>query len=192
MRRLKFPMVGILLMVIGLAAFALVQVAAADAPEPTPDAVRGEVIIAFNSGVGEGAIQAFNRRNDLREKEDLTGVSSGQRGRTKLVTFSGNVNHGLLTRLSRDPDVRFAEPNYIVTIGASPNDPSYGTLWGLNNTGQSGGTIGADIDAEGAWDKTTGSDTIIVGIIDTGLNYAHEDLAANVWINPNERSQVMA
>lgn len=75
MRRLKFPAVALLLTLMGLATFALVQVPGADAPQPAPDAVPGEIIIAFNSGVGEGAIQTFNRQNGLTEKEDLTGDS---------------------------------------------------------------------------------------------------------------------
>ncbi|MEE8465950.1 MAG: S8 family serine peptidase, partial [Dehalococcoidia bacterium] len=187
MRRLNFPIVAMFLTVIGLAgAFALVQIPAADAQEPTPDAVPGEIIIAFNSGVGKGAIQTFNRQNGLSEKEDLTGIAGGRRGRTILATFNGDVNQGLLTRLSRNPNVRYAEPNYLVSIDASPDDPSYGSLWGLNNTGQTGGTTDADIGVEGAWTQTTGSSSIIVGSIDTGINYLHEDLAANIWTNPGE------
>ena len=64
MRRLKFPAVAILLMVIALAALALVQIPAADAQEPIPDAVQGEIIIAFNNGVGEVAIQTFTGKMD--------------------------------------------------------------------------------------------------------------------------------
>ena len=186
MRRLIFPKVTVLLTVLVLAAFALVQTTSADARDPLPDAVPGEIIIAFNSEVGEDGIQAFNRQNGLSEKEDLTGVGGGHRGRTKLVTFNGKVNRGLLIRLGQNPEVRYAEPNYIITIDAAPNDPSYGSLWGLKNTGQSDGTPGADIDVQGAWDQTTGSSSVIVGIIDTGINYNHEDLAGNVWTNPNE------
>ncbi|MBI3544887.1 MAG: S8 family serine peptidase, partial [Deltaproteobacteria bacterium] len=61
----------------------------------------------------------------------------------------------------------------------------FGTLWGLNNTGQSGGTVDADIDAQEAWDITTGSLTTVVADIDTGVDYNHEDLAFNIWRNPN-------
>ena len=185
MRRLKFPAVAILLMVIGLAALAIVQIPDADAQEPIPDAVPGEIIIAFNNGVGEAAIRTFYRQNGLIGKEDLSGPG-GRRGRTILVTFNGHADRGLLTRLSRNPDVKYAEPNYLVSIDASPDDPSYGSLWGLNNTGQTGGTTGADIDVEGAWTQTTGSSSIIVGSIDTGIDYNHLDLAANIWTNPGE------
>ena len=186
MGRLKFPAVALLLTLIGLGAFALVQVSGADAQQPTPDPVPGEIIIAFNSGVGEGAILTFNRQNGLTEKEDLTGISGGHRGRTKSVTFNGDVDRGLRTRLSRNPNVRYAEPNYILSIDVDPNDPFYGSLWGLKNIGRSGVTPDADIDGSEAWDHTAGSSSIIVGIIDTGINNNHPDLTANIWTNLNE------
>jgi subtilisin-like proprotein convertase family protein/subtilisin family serine protease len=98
---------------------------------------------------------------------------------------STSVEKALAT-LRSDPTVLYAEPNYIVHTSATPNDPRFGALYGLNNTGQTGGTVDADIDAVEAWDQTTGSSNIVVGVVDTGIDYNHEDLAANVWINPNE------
>lgn len=81
-------------------------------------------------------------------------------------------------------DVAYAEPNYVVSTGVTvPNDPSLGTLWGLDNTGQSGGTPDADIDAPEAWDYTTGSSDVVVAVIDTGIDYTHPDLAANMFRN---------
>ena len=67
-----------------------------------------------------------------------------------------------------------------------PNDPSFVDQWGLRNTGQSGGTRGGDIAAVAAWDVTTGSSSVVVAIIDTGIDYNHPDLAANIWTNPGE------
>jgi len=83
----------------------------------------------------------------------------------------------------RRPDVLYAEPNWIVETRGTPDDPSLGSLWGLQNTGQNGGTPGADIDALTAWDVTTGSKDVVVAVIDTGIDYTHPDLSANMFRN---------
>ncbi|MCY1081056.1 S8 family serine peptidase [Archangium lansingense] len=67
-----------------------------------------------------------------------------------------------------------------------PDDPLFGSLWGLKNTGQDGGVAGADIGATQAWSLTTGSEEVVLAVIDSGLDYTHPDLAANVWVNPGE------
>jgi subtilisin family serine protease len=87
--------------------------------------------------------------------------------------------------LSSNPNVEYAEPNYVVTADAFPNDASRGDLWGLHNLAQSGGQVDTDIDAPEAWDISTGTG-VVVGVIDSGIDYMHEDLAANIWTNPNE------
>lgn len=81
---------------------------------------------------------------------------------------------------------RSLEPDRIITSAALPNDPSFSRLWGLHNTGQTGGVGDADIDAAEAWNVTTGSREVVVGVIDTGIDYRHPDLAANMWRNPGE------
>lgn len=91
----------------------------------------------------------------------------------------------LLAELNADPRIEYAEPNAVISINSTPNDTSFPTLWGLHNTGQSGGTPDADIDAPEAWDSATTA-TIPVGVIDTGIDYTHSDLAANIWTNPGE------
>lgn len=92
-----------------------------------------------------------------------------------------------VTRLSgMTKRVRVAEPDHILRAQTTPNDPSYSTLWGLHNTGQSSGTADADIDAPEAWALSTGSSSVIVAVLDTGIDQTHPDLLANLWTNPGE------
>ena len=84
------------------------------------------------------------------------------------------------------PEVTAVEPNYKYKKIGIPSDPSFSNLWGLHNTGQTGGVADADIDAVEAWNQTTGSAAIIVGVIDTGIDYSHEDLVNNLWTNTTE------
>ena len=86
-----------------------------------------------------------------------------------------------IAELSGQPGIAYVEPNYTVEIDVTiPNDTRFGELWGLNNAND------ADIDAPEAWDRTTGSLTPIVGVIDTGVDYSHRDLYRNIWINQGE------
>ncbi|MFO0873947.1 MAG: S8 family peptidase [Phycisphaerales bacterium] len=87
-----------------------------------------------------------------------------------------------------DPAVRYAEPDARVfsTQTTIPNDPSFGLLWGLHNTGQTGGKPDADIDAPEAWNTWTGDPGFRVAVLDTGISYSHPDLASNIWTNPGE------
>ncbi|MGB3493119.1 MAG: S8 family peptidase [Elainellaceae cyanobacterium] len=64
-------------------------------------------------------------------------------------------------------------------------DPDFSELWGLDNQGQTGGTVDADIDATEAWDISTGQD-VVVAVIDSGVDYTHPDLAQNMWVNTGE------
>jgi subtilisin family serine protease len=90
-------------------------------------------------------------------------------------------------RWSKEPGVLYAEPDYVLSVDATPpNDPLFGSLWGLNNTGQTGGTPGADIGASAAWDIARGSSQVVVAVIDSGVDYRHLDLAANIWTNAGE------
>ncbi len=92
-----------------------------------------------------------------------------------------------LTAYRKDPSVLYAEPDYAVHAlqnPVTPNDPRFAEQWGLHNTGQNGGTPGADIHAPEAWGLSTGSTNVVVGVIDSGIDYNHEDLSANMFRNP--------
>ncbi|MCE0494868.1 S8 family serine peptidase [Vibrio salinus] len=98
-----------------------------------------------------------------------------------------NVDKAIET-LQQLPFVSYAEPDYV--IRPDTNDQYYGLLWGLENTGQDirgvTGVYDSDIDADLAWSTTTGNPDLIVAVIDTGVDYNHNDLNENVWINPGE------
>jgi hypothetical protein len=84
--------------------------------------------------------------------------------------------------LAEHPDVRFAEPDMIaeVELSYTPNDPMFSSLWGIHNTGQSGGTADMDMDGPEAWDIEQGDSGVIVVVMDTGVQLDHPDLVAQV------------
>lgn len=99
---------------------------------------------------------------------------------------------GALTDLRANPWVEKAQLDHKLTQRQTiPNDPNFPSLWNMHNTGQSGGTVDADIDAPEAWDLTTGGvtslgDTIVVAVIDGGCDINHIDLVDNLWTNRYE------
>jgi serine protease len=103
------------------------------------------------------------------------------------VTLNPNVPIAQAVSFFRgQAGVEFAQPDYRVSIARTSNDPGLGTLWGMNNTGQGGGLSDADIDAPEAWNTSVGTGSTVVAVIDTGIDYNHPDLAANMWRNPRE------
>ena len=93
-----------------------------------------------------------------------------------------------------NPNVAYAEPNHLCRVAETPDDTGFAELWGLHNTGQTvrgiTGTSDADIDAPEAWNIVTGDATIIIAVIDTGVQIAHPDLNDgsnnNIWTNSGE------
>ncbi len=154
-----------------------------------PAYVPGQLIIRFQEGLGAEEIDAFYQEYGLTEMDDLNRLAVVAHQELKLAFVSVDVDQTLIDTLERDPRVVYAEPNYILQVNEAPNDPDYSQLWGLNNTGQTGGTAGADISAEDAWDVSTGSSNVVVAIIDTGVDYTHEDLGPNMWVNSAECPQ---
>ena len=152
----------------------------------TPSFVPGQLIIRFHPGVTQEQIDALYKEYGLSQMDNLDRSPNGADQPVRLAFVPVEVNQSFIDTLARDPRVLYAEPNYVVRINKTPNDPDFSKLWGLNNTGQTGGTPGADIGAVKAWDISTGSSSVVVGLIDTGIDYTHEDLTKNIWVNPGE------
>lgn len=172
-----------------------------------PDFVPGEVLVRFRHG------SAVVAKTDRVSTMLSLRLQDGRDIPVEVRRFGGSeLVEGL--RLARVPaedtlqtveslnaraDVEFAEPNYIWRRANLPNDTQFGEQWGLKNTGQVGnndqcanqpcpqpGTPGEDIDAELAWNTTTGSRSVVVAILDGGVDITHPDLQANIWTNPGE------
>lgn len=116
----------------------------------------------------------------------------------KLVVIKRPVMESseyVIETLSKNPLVEYIEPNFIYRISRTPNEPDLLNLWGLSNLGQvirdeSPGVKGIDIDALHAWDIETGSDQVLIAVIDTGIDYTHPDLVENIWTNQAEKNGV--
>ncbi|MDD5260331.1 MAG: S8 family serine peptidase [Methylacidiphilales bacterium] len=84
--------------------------------------------------------------------------------------------------------LKYVEADSILHATLVPNDPNFSGEWGLNNTGQTSGKPHADIDATDAWGIINSSPNVVVAVLDTGIDFNHPDLAANIWTNPNPGS----
>jgi thermitase len=145
------------------------------------DFVADEVIVKFRDGADEFTKDLARFRVSGTRKKLFKYVPG-----LEVIKLSRVVSVEEAIKLYRqDPDVVYAEPNYILRTTLTPNDPRFvsGEMWGLNNFGQSGGTPDADIDAPEAWNKATGNGNVVVAIIDSGIDYNHPDLASNMFRN---------
>ncbi|MBS3028938.1 MAG: S8 family serine peptidase [Dolichospermum sp. DET50] len=151
-------------------------------PTPKPAYASNKLIVKFNDTIN--IAQANEIKNTLgvvkTETIKLTGA--------QIWTLSGKTSVETAIATHRNSSTfKYIEPDYIVTKAVTiPNDPGFGQLWGLNNTGQNGGTPDADIDAPEAWDIQKGNPNLVIGVIDTGVDYNHPDLVGNIWTNPGE------
>ena len=142
-----------------------------------------EIMVKFRSGVSEDAIRAItSRRNDA--VEDLIESVPGLRAIDDLDDASAALTASEYAAL---PEVEYAEPNFEISLEATPvfpSDPRFGEQWALSNGGQRGGLTGADISATHAWHVTTGDDDVVIAVLDSGVDYLHTDLVSNVWVRP--------
>lgn len=152
-------------------------------PFPAPAASHqpyraGELLIKFKNEATASAANAQVSR--IRRSGRLEHVRLG----------TGMDVEGMRRWYARQPNVEYAEPNYIVRKTAVPNDIYFDEQWALRNSGQSvngtRGTVSADIGAAVAWDRHTGNGSVVVAVLDTGIDYLHPDLAANIWRNSGE------
>jgi subtilisin family serine protease len=129
---------------------------------------------------------ATNRKNKRSHQQINNNHNPKQVLRVKLPTGKTVQQAIAEHKAKKDPRILRVEPNYRVRALGVPNDTYFSHLWAMRNTGQNSGTPNADIDAVSAWDITTGSDSVVVAVIDTGIDYRHPDIAANIWTNPDE------
>ncbi len=148
--------------------FSLGQLAIA-APNPSTY-FPGQVVVKFKPGNADTAKAAVQSLKGARVKTMLPKL-----GWQVIELPAGTAVADALDFYRSQPNVAYAEPNYRLKLYQAPNDPRFSSLWGLNI-----------IHAAQAWDQTTGSTNIVVATVDTGIDYNHPDLAANVWTNPGE------
>lgn len=144
------------------------------------------VIIKFkDSQTEEGVLQSIQFKKPLRELKSLDAkVLQLPQGKNNLELLA---HLGALKELE---GVEYVYPDYKIRISNVPNDLKFKNQWDFHNTGATTpagkGALDADIDAPEAWEVSTGSRAVIVGILDTGIRYDHPDLKENIWNNPGE------
>lgn len=155
-------------------------------------AVKGAWVITFNERLGRAGAESAARDVAAALGVHAESVSAIGRGQwAKLVTKDRFSTDRAIGAMSTMRWVVGIEPDAVRSTAAVPNDPRFGDQWHHENVGQnvpgSGlGTVGADISSVEAWDRTIGSQQAIVAVIDSGVDYTHPDLAANIWTNPFE------
>lgn len=154
------------------------------------DHVKGDILIKLNQTSVNNWItknQTFRGSNTNVTYKEVISKSLN----VHLITFNHNLinENDFLKEIKKDSDIETAQFNHYIKMRSTiPDDASFSQQWQYINTGQSGGTIGADIDIDLAWDITTGGtsasgDEIVACVIDEGINQTHPDIIDNLWTN---------
>jgi subtilisin family serine protease len=148
------------------------------------------VLVKFKTGVSRATIESLTSRFNDRIEDNIENVAG-----LESIDDLDNADAGTVAaQYGAMPEVEYAEPNYDIELDEVdnplvpilPHDPQFNDQWALANSGQRGGKQGADISATLAWAKTTGSEDVVVAVLDSGVDYTHEDLAGNMWVRPSE------
>ena len=157
------------LLLVVMAAFSLLLVTngVGIAAQPTPGAVYklGELIIKYREGAGASTSDNVHRRHGSQRINEFRAY-----GLEHIKVKAGQNIQEAIAAFEADPDVVYAEPNYIVHNMVVPYDTYWNSLWGMNR-----------INATNAWDSSIGNPAVVIGTTDTGVDYNHPDLIANVW-----------
>ncbi len=132
--------------------------------------VPGEILVKFRSGVPQAVIQAFNRTHRTQVLQKLPRLKA-----MRLKLPSGMDVSRAAEVYGRNPDIEYAEPNYIYHPYASPNDSMYSEQWALEK-----------INMESVWDLEKGNTGVVIAIVDTGVQWDHPDLSGKIWDNSDE------
>ncbi len=128
--------------------------------------VEGEILVRFR----DDAVRVQERRSVRSRNLSVMHEFRIVKNLYHIKTPPGTDIESVIRELEADPDVLYAEPNYIYSALAVPNDPGYANQWGL-----------PQINAPAAWDRTTGNTDVIIAVVDTGVDYNHPDLADHIW-----------
>ncbi len=155
------------------------------------DPVPGELLVKFRPGQApDGMTPALAAAGAARVRSFLpegSALSSHPRAQWRHVVLTAESDDAAaMAAIAADPAVESVIRNVWFEVFGLPNDPEFSSQWGLHNTGQTGGTPDADIDAPEAWDIETGDPSVVIAITDSGVDYRRPDLAANMWRNPGE------
>ena len=158
----------------GIAAAAVFITAAwGEASVIQPEFAAGRILVKFNTGVQAKSVKSiiYEHRGVPLKRIPQIGIH--------VVGFNDErVDlEDKIREFENDPRVEYAELDYILHAAAVyPDDPYFSLQWALSNTGQTGGVSGADIDTPSAWDRTTGNSSIVIAVIDSGVDLNHPDL----------------